>query len=335
MRIQTFSKGSVIAQVGIPDERVMAFNRNFINFNVSGASYVEIVCNNVHIEAAIYNNKAVVDISRLLQLGFADPRNTRVRNLIVEYYFNGLLTDGMTFDIQVIWGYTNVGERLNTIGAYHYNPAEKAFVRNVRWFVNMPQKLCVYNGVDFELFVPTRTHYTYGVFDTTAVNDLVWDDTFDDTFKHTFEWEDNGAAEIFLTKDIHKCGYFLRWIDNLGLIQYFSFQEKETSDVTEDKSVVKEIFTASGIPFVGSQSNKSLIRKAVCAAVNVTPDEMAYVKTVVSSPIVDLYCGTDKEGNEMWMPVLVDGGEYIVNTKKHLQNFEITLLLPTQEPQSL
>lgn len=332
MRTDVFELGGVIARITYPDERVMAFNTNRIDFEVSGAKYVDVACNGQRITIQVYRGKARADISRLLQLGFDDPRNVRVRNVRVEYFFNGSFYYSKSFDVQVIWGAVSVGERLNTIGSYKFDG--NTFVRHVRWFYNMPQKLCVYNGTDFELFTPTRTHYTYGIHDTTAVNDLVWDDTFDDTFKHQFRWEENGAAEIYLTKDRHKCGLFLRWIDNIGLMQYFSFADKAEVDGVEIESTVNVGFSAFGIHHNGEQDNKRRTRSVTCAAINVTRNEMDYVRTIVTSPIVDMYCGSDADG-EIWMPVKVEAREYAIDTRKEMQDFEINVIIPTSDVQSV
>ena len=63
---------------------------------------------------------------------------------------------------------------------------------------------------------------------------------------------------------------------------------------------------------------------------------LEYVESIISSPIVDLYMGKTKEGEELWQPVYVENGTYSYNTHHlSLRDFEITIKLPNRKTQSL
>lgn len=340
MRTETASVCGENATITYPDEKTFAFNPNYVLFEglADDVRFIELDFYDISfkLRASVYNHKAKIDISEVIQLYFDNPREKRVKHIPVYYSANAEQEREGRFWFDAIWGYVVIGERLNTMGAYTMNKDSNMFERHIRWFHNLPQKLCLYDGEDFLLFKPTRTKYTYGLYDTTAINDLVWDDTFDDTFKIAFKWRDNVPATIYLHKDDSKDGYFMRWIDNLGHWQYFLFVKNSRTVKPKMTNETNAEIKASGMYFGGgTKRNKSKSVSITCAACNVTKELMPYLQTIVTSPIVDLYMGESFNGEEIWMPVNIEDADYEYSEQKEMQNFEIRFVPPTNNNQQI
>ena len=76
-------------------------------------------------------------------------------------------------------------------------------------------------------------------------------------------------------------------------------------------------------------------KKIKCCAENLPKNIYAYVETILTSPIIDLYMGKMKGGREMWLPVNIAASTATKTPHKALRDLEIEISLPTIEPQSL
>ena len=72
-----------------------------------------------------------------------------------------------------------------------------------------------------------------------------------------------------------------------------------------------------------------------CCAVNLPSDIFDYVVTIVSAPIVDLYCGKDETGSEIWLPVTIQASTVKHLPKQTLNDLEFSFNLPDVNAQSL
>lgn len=338
MRLGAYIKNGINANYEYPEETIFAFNPNFITFSgVTGAKYVTLQCGKNKIDVEFYGGEAKADISLLLQSQFTNPRTERTKVLTVYFNFDGVGTSDMNVDFLVIWGSSSIGERLNYIGAFNFDKDRQKFVRNVRWFVNYPQKLSVYNNRRFEDFYPLKTVYEYNL-DTSSVEKIaLFDHTFDKTFVKNFNLNSYLDAKVYLHKDASKDGYFLRWMDNLGMYQYFLFVYGERSQKFSQKHEVTEDLRVGGYDFGGGKRMLTHERdhKYTGSAMHLTREEAMYVQTIVNSPFIDMYQGTLAGGDELWVPVVLVDGEKKVSEKKELNNFEITFIVPTSRPQQL
>jgi len=338
MRSTSFSINGVSASISYPESTIFAFNPNYINFsNVTGATFARISCGSYEFDVAFYNGSAQADISLLLQTQFTNPRTTRSKSISITIEFDGVSTNDTTLSMVAIWGSSSVGERLNSIGAYHYDKVSSQFVRNVRWFFNYPQKLSVYKNGSFLDFTPTKNTYTYDLSDTSVEQTAVFDHTFDDTFVKNFSIDEYTNAKINLIPDHSKDGYFLRWLDNFGMYQYFLFSYNERTLKFAQNYEVQESITLGGYDFGGGKRmlEHTLESKRTCSAMHLTREEALYVQTIVNSPFVDMYQGTVQGGSELWVPVTLVEAEKKVDEKKELNDFEITFIVPTSRPQQL
>lgn len=144
------------------------------------------------------------------------------------------------------------------------------------------------------------------------------------------------------TVNIHisnrKDGLYLRWIDRFGIMQFYLFIEGESSIKSKaSSSAIQVERTFSGVNFGNFErsidTTNTETRK--CCAVDLTKDVLEYVKTIVSSPIVDLFVGKNKAGTELWLPVSVSDGTYKTNPKTLLSDYEISIQMPEISSQTL
>lgn len=161
---------------------------------------------------------------------------------------------------------------------------------------------------------------------------------FDRTFDYTFFQSGENVALINLQISNDTAGYYLRWVDRHGNLQYFLFTKGETQYKNKlgSDSVLQDE-TINGLYFANIMRARSIecTTTMKCCAVNLPADIYDYVKTIISAPIVDLYCGKDETGSEIWLPVIVQAGTVKYVPKQNLNDLEFSLNLPDVNAQSL
>lgn len=186
---------------------------------------------------------------------------------------------------------------------------------------------------------PTAQHSAtikYSVPDVTGETS-VFDHTFDYTF---FSAGNNVTFQAIVNLKIcnYTAGYYLRWIDRHGNMQYFLFTKGETqykNKLCSDSILQDEAL--NGMYFSNLMRTRHLdctISKK-CCAVNLPSDIFDYVVTIVTAPIVDLYCGKDETGTDIWLPVNIDSSTVKHSPKQVLNDLEFSFSLPDVNAQSL
>lgn len=177
-----------------------------------------------------------------------------------------------------------------------------------------------------------KPYYTiYWDYKTTGV----FDETFDFTFDRTYVTQQL-TERIVLEKREDTVGFYLRWIDRFGYLNYFLFAKGDsTLKSTVDSNSVDAGFDYGGLYFDARRALKVESQKSIkCAAVNLTQAMVQYVESIVESPHVDLYLGKTKSGKEIWVPAQVTAGSYKTSNEDLLQDYEITLTLTKESAQT-
>lgn len=161
---------------------------------------------------------------------------------------------------------------------------------------------------------------------------------FDRTFDYTFFQTGENVALINLKISNDTAGHYLRWVDRHGNLQYFLFTmgEKQYKNKLSSNSVMQDD-DLNGLYFANIVRTRNIECTVThkCCAVNLPADIYEYVVTVLTSPIVDLYCGKDENGNEIWLPVNIQAGTVKYSPKKVLNNLEFSFAIPDINAQSL
>lgn len=161
---------------------------------------------------------------------------------------------------------------------------------------------------------------------------------FDRTFDYTFFQTGENVAIINLKICNDTAGYYLRWVDRHGNLQYFLFAKGETqykNKLGSDSVLQDEAL--NGLYFSNLMRTRHLecaITKK-CCAVNLPTDIFDYVVTIVTAPIVDLYCGKDETGTDIWLPVNIEANTVKHNPKQVLNDLEFSFAIPDVNAQSL
>lgn len=161
---------------------------------------------------------------------------------------------------------------------------------------------------------------------------------FDSTFDYTFFQTGENVAIVNLKVSNETAGHYLRWIDRQGNLQYFLFAKGETqykNKLGSDSVLQDEAL--NGLYFSNLMRTRHLecaITKK-CCAVNLPTDIFDYVVTIVTAPIVDLYCGKDETGTDIWLPVNIEANTVKHNPKQVLNDLEFSFAIPDVNAQSL
>jgi hypothetical protein len=133
-------------------------------------------------------------------------------------------------------------------------------------------------------------------------------------------------------------GVHVRWIDNLGRLNYYFFKRiTNTTTVKASSSYQRSVqlptdFTAytSEYYMAGMETYavETKAEKVTLAASNVDKYRFAQLLTLASSPCVDWYRGVFS-GKPKWERVMVTDASYTFNPHKDLQDFVMTLALPS------
>lgn len=162
--------------------------------------------------------------------------------------------------------------------------------------------------------------------------------TFDNTFDYTF-WLSNEMSTITeLIIDNSTAGHYLRWIDRFGMFQYFLFVKgKETMKNKLSSNTIVEDYTVGGMYFANHERvvNVEGSKTIKCCAVSLPQEIYDYVSSIITSPIIDLYMGKTRFGDEMWVPVNIVATNHDFQPADILHDLEISFTLPPVNAQTL
>lgn len=163
--------------------------------------------------------------------------------------------------------------------------------------------------------------------------------TFDETFDYTFrDIADESSALIHLTISDETTGYYLRWIDCQGNLQYFLFKKGKTTrknNIGNNTKVIQNPLRNTFFPNMYRPLGIELTETHKCCAVNLSADIFDWVSTILTSVFIELYIGRDSDGNELWVPVTIENCTVDFNHNQQLHELEITIKTPSHGSQSL
>ena len=368
METKQMNSGSVI----FPNKYSLAFNPNYVDVSLdSSISYVTIsVSGNgkiFSIQCSLYQGNGKCYISRMLQLLFGDDYlNTRVISATIEVSTD---TESIQSDtIYVIWGCIRLGDPFGLGEVFNkFKPDETSikrgnvtFLREVKWFKKFPFSISFFAPLDSGNFmeaVDGRLESKIDreqkvIFETTPSTDaerqiiysisvekeaiestfpFVFDDTFSKLYKYVKE-----KVKVVVSNETE--GYYIRWIDQFGFIQYWLFKKGEITSKNKLGSTSMPIEKNINGVYYGNIERVTSIENTEtkkCAAVNLNQNMIHTVETIIKSPYVDLFMGYNQNGTEFWLPINVVAGSYKVKQNKVLQDYEIQFTMPNTASQTL
>lgn len=365
MREVEISSDGYSGKAVFPDEYIFAFNPNYADVTVTDLTNpvtvkVASTAASYEVEATPYNNNVKVYISRLVQLLFTDSFNVRSIDITISAIVGGTTLASVT--AVALWSGLQIGDQLGKYGFYVFDGLQSLnHIRKVTWFKNFPFKVSMFKGTDSNDVIindggtkTTKTVENGGIFDLTPSDDFQGTEsemrysvnitsetmtTFETVFDYTFTNSYNNINEIVQLKvDTSTAGYYIRWIDRFGFLQYYLFTKGERTNKTKQDDIeIDDEKNYNGMYF-GNLTRLRQITNSTsikCSAVLLDKNTLPYVETVICSPYVDLYLGKDKDGTEIWLPIKVSAGSYKVAAKGELKDYEITIELPDTITQTL
>ncbi len=162
--------------------------------------------------------------------------------------------------------------------------------------------------------------------------------TFDESFDYTF-WMANEMSTITILEiDNSTTGHYLRWIDRFGMFQYFLFVKgKQSLKNKLGSNTVVEDYTVGGMYFANHERTTHIegTRTYKGCAVSLREEIYDYVASIITSPIIDLYVGKTRFGDEMWVPVNIVASDHSFDPQSILHDLEISFTLPPVNAQTL
>ena len=353
-----------------PDEIGFCFNPIVINIYGYAWAYIEVVITDMATSIQKKEKRAMFDSSCFFDLspyaqgpfdllnfnnvnysvgGVQDSQVGRMFSIEIDLYNDGhILGNSFQFDTFIVWGAMKTGER------YNGN-------RVVTWFKNFPFSVGMYCATNDAVLnvtadgvtqptisIPSRNVWNLMLNGVEANNNVIFElpgstlaaSVFDNTFDFTFRGLLNMKTSVLCVVDGSENGVYLRWVDRHGFYCYWLFKGgDESRQVINDGEFIRNNMADYSYVngYHGGTGRKQ--RKTenntmpVCAPLvdSVTYD---FLFQLALSPVVALYAGRDDEGGHRWQSVNISVATF-VKTKKSLQDFIATIILPETRVQSL
>lgn len=377
MQSETKTVGSKNVTITFPDDVVFVFNPLYIELKVNSGNIdkVEVtvarsstlygyIVNSI--TASVFNSKARIYISRIMQLAFDGIPTRRSESVSVEITSG---TDNLfTHVFNAVWGCIGLGQRMNAYGVFAYDSKEPYCYRVRKWFKNFPFKLSVFStltneGIDLYGRTDGGAYSASPLisFDIEGMNDIIpssyypnakysatfklpgvakskGSSVFDDSFDYTFFSSSAYAVITKLEVSNETQGHYLRWIDNFGQLQYYLFVDgKDTikNKLGSDSIIDTEARGGMWFPDLTRKTSIETTVTRKCCAVSMPQEIWDYVETVIRSPYIDLYLGKTNDGEEIWCPVNIVAASHTYDPTEVLHDLEISFTMPTENTQTL
>lgn len=143
---------------------------------------------------------------------------------------------------------------------------------------------------------------------------------------------------VFLTKHEARCGSYLKWFNQDGTYSYWLFNDwfKEGYDSEELDRVSTNNFSniydnLQGVTQItGKTGGKTIELKT-----SVTKEEKEYIKSLFTSPKVQLYTSREPFVDGEWLDVKVATDGMVYNSKKYRNQMKVEIELPQTQTQTL
>lgn len=339
-----------MATVNVGSVIVWAFNPKYINITATGtATRADVSVGGNSIQVVLLNGSARVEISRLLQNCFDVNNIDDERFKVVAVDVTVRDVTSQTF-LYVLWGTLGFGERYGKQGAFIKGNNKTTQTKTIQYFKNFPFTVELFRQedtvVDYAIDGSSMYQRLLGNVEEPEITSITPSGIPFVTNKLTLRCQDpedesGYSTMIWHLKVRHETeGCYLRWIDRLGFISYYLFDKGEVSTKNEpSKTEKKRPLTHAGIDFATNTRNIGITeeREMKVSAQSLDKETFEQVQSVITSPIVDMYLGKDKNGTDMWCPVTIASGTCQSSEHHHttLQDLTFTIKLPNRTTQTL
>lgn len=359
--------------IQFPNAYCFVFNPNYVFFELgteTSSVSVEITdgLSTYSVSCSLFKGSGRCYISRLMELLFVneylETRSASVTINIKSSNEGALISSSTTI---AIWGSMKVGDTFGggTMLNNLYSADNHAkFMREVVWFKKFPFKVSMFSpsasksltlkedkGTEKVVQETTKA----GIFEVvltgtkTTKKELLYKieleaEIVKSSFTNVFDKTFTGAQYKYLDELLRvivsddKEGYYLRWIDQYGFLEYWLFKKSTLTNKNKlGNTTIEEDKPIDGIFYPNHERTTHIdnTRTIKCGATNLTKGQYKTVESIVASTHIDLFKGYSMDKKEIWIPVNVTAGSYKKNEQKVLQDFELQITLPDTASQSL
>lgn len=297
------------------------------------------------------------DSNEFGELAYTEIEKTKLGKSVsvtIEVIDKEEVETSISFDVFYIWGALRAG------GQEKYN-----VYRTMTWFEGYPFSVGVYahdackvllsrdKKANRLLEIPEQGVWNVRIDDELAMNYIKVSDltgelkeaTFDNSFDLTFRLSLSGGNITDKVRvNVVRCdkeGVYLRWIDRQGFFQYYLFERgNETRKVSNEGEFLRNNLLAYDMTygFTGGMGRQQMKKREdtiqLCAPL---VDEYVWESLfdITTSPMVDMYLGTDETGKHRWLAVNIQAGSYTKEKSKSLRDFACNMVLPDMAVQGL
>ena len=356
--------------VMFPNAYCFVYNPNYIFFELGGLTSVIVEVTDgtltYSVTCSLYKGSGKCYVSRLMELLFGEEYlSKRSTKVTLSIYGNdsakGLISSSSSV---AIWGSMKIGDTFGGGTMLVTQTTHAKFVREVRWFKAYPFKVSLFSpstsksltlSEDGGTEKTVQSTTTEGIFEVTLTNTSTTNtkmeykveleaETIKSSFTNVFDKTFTGTLYKYLDEILkvrvsdEKEGYYVRWIDQFGFLEYWLFRKGSLTNKNKLGSTTIEIGKPIDGIFYPNHKRVTHIKNEPtikCGAINLTRGEYKTISTVLVSPHVDLFKGYDIERNEIWEPINVVAGSYKSDENKILQDFELQFTMPDTASQNL
>lgn len=152
----------------------------------------------------------------------------------------------------------------------------------------------------------------------------------------------NFIVDYYYYEDKATDGYYLRWLDNNGLVNYYLFDKgKVTTKVKSIDTIEREVCDNNVYyPVANIDIEREVETTYKCSATCLDDELYNTVKTVVRANHVQMYLGKTYTDNatgmrDVWMPVRIAASQETENEAPRMKSLEINIVVPLYHSQSI
>lgn len=372
--INNSSLGISNGTIQYPNAYCFTFNPNyiFLELGTDISSVIVIVTDGdstYSVTCSLFNGSGRCYVSRLMEMLFDKSYLSR-RSTEVTFKVCANNSDQEVISVSssiAIWGSMKVGDTFG--GGYMLNKLydesyHAKFMREVVWFKAFPFKVSMFSPSSSKSLtlkedggseMTVQSYTKAGIFDVTLTDtatskkELLYKieleaDTIRSTFTNVFDKTFTGSQYRYLDELIKVTvsddqeGYYIRWIDQFGFLEYWLFRKSTlTNKNTLDSTSIETDTPVDGVYYSNHErvihvDNSATVK---CGAINLTMGQYKTVSTILASPHIDMFMGYSLDRNEVWLPINIVAGSYKQDETKELQDFELQITLPDTAAQTL
>lgn len=148
-------------------------------------------------------------------------------------------------------------------------------------------------------------------------------------------------ADYYYYEDKATNGYYLRWLDNNGMVVYYLFDKGKVTTKTKsiDTSSNEILDNSAYYPAASVDTAREVEVTYKCSATCLDDELYNTIKTIIRANHVQMYvgksCNDDMTERHVWMPVKLTASQETESEAPKMKSLEVNIIAPIYHSQSL